>query len=76
MTDTADKLYENAKELVINEQACSVTMLQRRFALGYSAAARLVDRLEREGIVGPPQHMQLSGAVLVPRQTTQDGGQR
>lgn len=51
--DETDYLLEDAMELVINEQKASVSMLQRKFRIGYTRAARLVDTLEQQGVVGP-----------------------
>ena len=48
-----DEMYEQAARMVIETKRASVTMLQRRFNLGYSRAARLMDMMEEEGIVGP-----------------------
>ncbi|MFH2137224.1 MAG: DNA translocase FtsK [Candidatus Omnitrophota bacterium] len=50
--DKKDDLYEEAAKLVINTQQASVSMLQRRLRLGYARAARLIDMMEEEGIVG------------------------
>ncbi len=47
-----DPLYLEAVRLVLQEGQCSITLLQRRMRLGYARAARIVDRMEREGIVG------------------------
>ena len=49
-----DELYEEAKAIVIENQKASTSLLQRRLKVGYSRAARLVDMLEDNGIVGPP----------------------
>jgi S-DNA-T family DNA segregation ATPase FtsK/SpoIIIE len=48
-----DEVYEEAVKLVIQTKQASVSMLQRRLGLGYTRAARLVDMMEDEGIVGP-----------------------
>jgi len=48
-----DDLYESAVQLVIEMETASVSMLQRRFRIGYSRAARLIDEMEARGIVGP-----------------------
>jgi len=48
-----DELFEEAKALVIDMQTASVSLLQRRFRVGYNRAARLVDELEAQGVVGP-----------------------
>ncbi|SOB90537.1 FtsK-like protein [Ureibacillus xyleni] len=51
--DETDYLLEDAIDLVIDVQRASVSMLQRKFKIGYSRAARIVDTLEDLGVVGP-----------------------
>ena len=46
-----DDLFEDAARLVVAQQHASVSMLQRRFRIGYSRAGRLIDELERAGII-------------------------
>jgi len=46
-----DDLFEDAAHLVISQRQASVSMLQRRFRIGYSRAGRLIDELERAGII-------------------------
>ena len=46
-------LYADAVDLIIEMQTASVSMLQRRFRIGYTRAARLIDEMEARGIVGP-----------------------
>ena len=48
-----DPLYEEAKNLVIDNKKASTSMLQRRLKVGYARAARLIDMLEENGVVGP-----------------------
>ncbi|BDG47991.1 DNA translocase SpoIIIE [Parageobacillus sp. KH3-4] len=48
-----DELYEEAVRLVVEMQSASVSMLQRRFRIGYNRAARLIDAMEARGVVGP-----------------------
>ncbi|MEH7109621.1 FtsK/SpoIIIE family DNA translocase [Bacillus sp. JJ1764] len=48
-----DDLYNDAVDLVVDMQTASVSMLQRRFRIGYTRAARLIDEMEVRGIVGP-----------------------
>ena len=48
-----DPLFEKAKEVVVRERKASASFLQRRLKIGYARAARLLDLLEKEGIVGP-----------------------
>jgi S-DNA-T family DNA segregation ATPase FtsK/SpoIIIE len=50
-----DELYEMAKKLVLETRQASTSLLQRRLRLGYGRAARILDLMEQEGIVGPPQ---------------------
>jgi S-DNA-T family DNA segregation ATPase FtsK/SpoIIIE len=53
--DNDDELFDEAARLVVAERQASASFLQRRMRVGFSRAARLVDILEREGIVGPSQ---------------------
>ncbi|NRD78898.1 DNA translocase FtsK [Bacillus sp. BRMEA1] len=48
-----DDLYEEAVDLIVDMQTASVSMLQRRFRIGYTRAARLIDEMEARGVVGP-----------------------
>ena len=48
-----DDLYDDAVQLVLEMQTASVSMLQRRFRIGYTRAARLIDAMEVRGVVGP-----------------------
>ncbi|MBK5497507.1 DNA translocase FtsK [Peribacillus sp. TH14] len=51
--EVEDSLYGDAVSLIIEMQTASVSMLQRRFRIGYTRAARLIDEMEARGIVGP-----------------------
>jgi DNA translocase FtsK len=51
--DAEDELYPAAVRLVVAHGQASTSMLQRRFKIGYGRAARLLDLMERRGIVGP-----------------------
>jgi S-DNA-T family DNA segregation ATPase FtsK/SpoIIIE len=46
-------IYESAKQFVIEQQKVFVSFLQRRFRIGYTVSATILDRLEEDGIVGP-----------------------
>jgi DNA segregation ATPase FtsK/SpoIIIE, S-DNA-T family len=48
-----DELLQRATGVVRIEKRASISMLQRQLRIGYSRAARLIDRMEEEGIVGP-----------------------
>jgi len=52
-SEVQDDLYQDAVQLVTDMQTASVSMLQRRFRIGYTRAARLIDAMEERGIVGP-----------------------
>jgi DNA segregation ATPase FtsK/SpoIIIE-like protein len=47
-----DELYDEAKKIVIEKQQASASMIQRRLRVGYARAARLLDMLEEEGVIG------------------------
>lgn len=51
--ESEDDLYPDAKWFVIEEQRASASLLQRQFRVGYNRAARLIDDLEANGIIGP-----------------------
>jgi S-DNA-T family DNA segregation ATPase FtsK/SpoIIIE len=47
--------YEKAVALVLSSRRASVSWVQRQLAVGYNVAARMVEKMERDGIVGPPK---------------------
>jgi len=51
--EEADALFAEAIDLVVRTGQASISLLQRRFRIGYTRAARLIDDLERRGVVGP-----------------------
>lgn len=51
-----DELFQQAVDLVRGEGRVSISYIQRRFQIGYNKAARLVEQMEKEGIVSPPDH--------------------
>ena len=50
-----DPLFEDAARLVVIHQQGSTSLIQRKFAIGYNRAGRIMDQLEKAGIVGPAQ---------------------
>ncbi|MFC1854265.1 DNA translocase FtsK [Candidatus Dependentiae bacterium] len=53
--DELDDLYGNAVEFVKSRDEISISMLQRQLKIGFNRSARIIDQLEREGIVAPAQ---------------------
>lgn len=51
--DEEDEEYEMCRTFVINAQKASTSLLQRQFRIGYNKAARIIDQLESDGIIGP-----------------------
>jgi len=51
--DDRDEIYDEAARFVVQSGQASTSMLQRRFRVGFSRAGRLIDMLERDGVVGP-----------------------
>lgn len=51
--DLSDELYDQAVRLVTETRQASISMVQRRMRIGYNRAARLIERMEKEGVVGP-----------------------
>ena len=54
-TDGLDEYYPEAVELVTEMQRASTSMLQRKFRIGYNRAARIIDQLEENGVIGPQE---------------------
>jgi S-DNA-T family DNA segregation ATPase FtsK/SpoIIIE len=51
--DEYDALYDKAVELVVDKGKASTSMVQRAFRIGYNRAARIIEMMEREGVIGP-----------------------
>ncbi|MBW1831714.1 MAG: DNA translocase FtsK 4TM domain-containing protein [Deltaproteobacteria bacterium] len=52
--ESDDPLYDKAVAVVANAGYCSISHVQRQLSVGYNKAAKLVERMEQEGVVGPP----------------------
>jgi S-DNA-T family DNA segregation ATPase FtsK/SpoIIIE len=48
-----DEMYDHAVAIVTDTQQASISMVQRRLRVGYNRAARMIERMERDGVVGP-----------------------
>jgi len=66
-TDGEDALYDTAVQVVIKDRKCSTSYIQRKLAIGYNKAARLVEQMEEEGLVSPANHVG-KREILVPEQ--------
>ncbi|CAK0749768.1 DNA translocase FtsK [uncultured Gammaproteobacteria bacterium] len=51
-----DELYDRAVAVVSHERKASTSFIQRQLRIGYNGAARLIERMEREGVVSKPNH--------------------
>ena len=67
-TEELDQLFPDAVELVVRTGQASISLLQRRFRIGYTRAARLIDDLERRGVVGPHEGSKPREVVITPEQ--------
>ena len=75
--DSDDELLSDAKEVIVQAGKASASLLQRRLKVGYARAARLLDLMEEQGIIGPadgakPRDILIAGAVAVPREIESD----
>ncbi|MEP2642455.1 DNA translocase FtsK 4TM domain-containing protein [Roseobacter sp.] len=66
-TDSEDALYDTAVQVVIKDRKCSTSYIQRKLAIGYNKAARLVEQMEDQGLVSPANHVG-KREILVPEQ--------
>ncbi len=54
LSDDIDPLFEDAKQVVLNDKKTSISYLQRRLQIGYNRAARIIEQLENLGIISAP----------------------
>jgi DNA segregation ATPase FtsK/SpoIIIE, S-DNA-T family len=52
----ASDLYQQAVQIVVRDRKASTSYIQRRLQIGYNRAASLIERMEKEGVVGQPNH--------------------
>ncbi|KQV84283.1 DNA translocase FtsK [Rhizobium sp. Root1220] len=55
--EDGNDLYDKAVKVVLRDKKCSTSYIQRRLGIGYNRAASLVERMEKEGLVGPANHV-------------------
>ena len=56
-TEADRALYRQAVEIVVRDQKASTSYVQRKLKIGYNRAARIIEKMEQEGIVGAPNHV-------------------
>ena len=66
-TDGEDALYDQAVQVVLRDRKVSTSYIQRKLGIGYNKAARLVEQMEEEGLVGAANHVG-KREILVPEQ--------
>lgn len=66
-----DEFFEDATRIVVTTGLGSTSMIQRRLSVGYARAGRIMDQLEKAGVVGPPQGSK-PRAVLITEEILQD----
>ena len=71
--DGYDERYDDALELVVRTRQASISMVQRHLRIGYNRAARIIEKMEREGVVGPSDGVK-QREVLVSSFERQDTG--
>jgi S-DNA-T family DNA segregation ATPase FtsK/SpoIIIE len=62
---SGDELYDKALAIVAHERRATTSYIQRRLVIGYNRAARLIERMEEEGVISKPNH-QGKREVLLP----------
>ncbi|SFC13488.1 DNA segregation ATPase FtsK/SpoIIIE, S-DNA-T family [Alkalibacterium subtropicum] len=73
--ESEDDLYSDAVDLVVDMQTASISLLQRRFRIGYNRAARIVDEMEVRGIVGPHEGSKPREVLVTEEEMHQTGAQ-
>ncbi|MER8572430.1 FtsK/SpoIIIE domain-containing protein [Mesorhizobium sp. M1338] len=66
--EDSDAIYDEAVKVVVRDKKCSTSYIQRRLGVGYNRAASLVERMEKEGLVGAPNHVGKREIIMGRRQ--------
>ena len=65
LNEEYDPVYDEALEFVTSKGSASISLIQRRFRIGYNRAARIIEQMETEGILGPADAAGKPRKVLV-----------
>ena len=57
LSESGDELYDKAVYIVCREKKASTSFIQRHLQIGYNRAARIIERMESEGVVSPANHV-------------------
>ena len=57
LNDSSDELYDKAVLIVCREKKASTSFIQRHLQIGYNRAARIIEKMESEGVVSPANHV-------------------
>jgi S-DNA-T family DNA segregation ATPase FtsK/SpoIIIE len=71
--EESNDLYDRAVAIVLRDRKASTSYIQRRLSIGYNRAASIIERMEKEGLVGPANHAGKRD-ILVPEED--EGGFR
>jgi S-DNA-T family DNA segregation ATPase FtsK/SpoIIIE len=69
--DGYDEKWDEALAIIAETRQASISMLQRRLRLGYNRAARMIEKMEAEGIVGPSDGTSRPREVFIPRMSSE-----
>jgi S-DNA-T family DNA segregation ATPase FtsK/SpoIIIE len=69
--DGYDEKWDEALAIIAETRQASISMLQRRLRLGYNRAARMIEKMESEGIVGPSDGTSRPREVFIPRNSAE-----
>ncbi len=72
--DFHDDLYDQAVAIVCETRQASVSYIQRRLQIGYNRSARMVEQMERDGILGPANGVKAREILAPPGEYLQQAG--
>ena len=68
LTVILDEYFEEAAKIVVDNDKASIGMLQRKFRINFNHACRIMDQLEKAGVVGPDNGMMSRKILVTPTQ--------